>query len=201
MLSIKTLFQKPESVDRYGDPIIDLSYSTFSFNSNISIIATGIVTTDLEMRPDLVAKIYYKDISKIDYLLKFNGISNPFSLEAGTIVLIGDETEMSNCFSSGKIADPDKKQTDIRTKFFDPNRLSKKDAKRLTLIQQKSQTFTNGASNLPPNMADIGSQEIKIKDGVVIFGGDVVANAKDCPTVLSRAVLKSKLISKKIFNT
>ena len=199
MLSIKTLFQKPESTDRYGDSIIDLTYSTFKFNDNINVIRTGIVSSELEMRPDLVAKIYYKDISKIDYLLKFNGISNPFSLEAGTIVLIADENQIGNCFTGSKTTS-EKKQIDIRTKFFDPARLSKKDAKRLALIQQKSQTFVNGASNLPPNMADIGSQEIKVKDGVVIFGGDVVANKKDCPTVLSRAVLKSKLIEKRIFN-
>ncbi len=199
MLSINTLVKKPNTVNQFNEDIVDLTSATFIYKRDVTVIGSGIVTDELEMRPDLVAKIYYGDISKLDYILKFNGISNPFSLESGTILIIGDEKEMDQNFTNNVNTNPEEKQADIRKKFFDENRLSKKDIKRLDLIKKKSQEFSNGASNLPPNMADIGSQEIKVKDGVVIFGGDVVANKDNCPEVLSRAKVKAKLLEKKIF--
>lgn len=197
MLSIDTLVKKPETINQNDERIVDLTAATFVYNRNVTIIGSGIVTSELEMRPDLVARIYYGDVSKLDYILKFNGISNPFSLERGTTLIIGDSKEMESNFTGKSDTDPDKKQADIRDKFFDPNRLSKKDSKRLAALQQKSSQFSNGASNLPPNMAEVGSQEMKVKDGVVIFGGDVVKTS--CPEPISRAVVKSKLIEQKIF--
>ena len=199
MLSINTLVKKPQTVNQNNEDIVDFTAPTFIYKRDVTIIGSGIVTEELEMRPDLVSKIYYGDISKLDYILKFNGISNPFSLEKGTILIIGDVKEMEQNFISEVNRDPETKQVDIRKKFFDEKRLSKKDLKRLELVRKKSDEFANAASNLPPNMADIGAQEIKVKDGVVIFGGDVVADKDNCPEVLSRARVKAKLLEKKIF--
>ena len=199
MISLNTLTSKPIAVNQFNENIIDLTSPSFIYKNDVTVISTGIVSDELEMRPDLVAKIYYGDISKLDFVLKFNGISNPFSLEMGTILLIGDLDEMKQNFSSESNVNQETNQVDIRAKFFDEKRLSKKDVKRLELIKKKSQEFSNGASNLPPNMADMGSQEIKIQDGVVIFGGDVVANKDNCPETLSRAIVKKKLLEKKIF--
>lgn len=199
MLSLDSLIKKPNVVNQFGEDIVDLTSAAFVYKRDVTIIATTIVTDDFEMRPDLVSRVYYGDISKLDYILKFNGISNPFSLEAGTILIIGDQKEMESNFVSTVAQNPGAKKDDIRKKFFDENRLSKKDAKRLELVKKKSQEFENAASNLPPNFADIGSQEIKVQDGVVVFGGDVVANKDNCPEVLSRAKVKAKLLEKKIF--
>jgi hypothetical protein len=198
MLTLETLRKKPDVVNQSNEDIVDLTAATFTYKQDVTVIGSGIVSEDLEMRPDLVARIYYGDISKLDYILKFNGISNPFSLEKGTILIIGDAKEMESNFV-GDVKNVEKKNVDIRKKFFDENRLSKKDSKRLELLKKKSQEFANGASNLPPNMADIGSQEMTVKDGVVIFGNDVVANKDNCPEVLSRAKVKAKLLEKKIF--
>jgi len=152
------------------------------------------------MRPDLVARIYYGDIRKLDYILKFNGISNPFSLESGTILLIGEPSEIeSNFVSSNSTNDSTQKSQDLRDKFFDKNRLSKKDAKRIDLVKQKSKQFQNAASNLPPNFAEQGSTELTVQNGIVIFGANAVPNNTNCPVVLSRAKVKAKLIENKIF--
>ena len=200
MLSIESLVKKPSVVNQFGEDIIDLTSPSFIYKRDVTVKSSCIVTDEFEMRPDLVAKIYYGDISKLDYILKFNGISNPFSLERGTILIIGDVTEMKSNFSSPiSSTNNNKKTDDLRKKFFDVNRLSKKDAKRLELVRKKSQEFQNPASNLPPNMAEIGSKEMTIKDGLVIFGADVVANKDNCPEVLSRAKIKAKLLENKIF--
>ena len=199
MLSIKTLTKKSDGLSANGEDVIDLTSVSFGYNYEVNIIGLGIVSEELEMRPDLIAKIYYSDISKLDYILKFNGISNPFSLEKGTILIIGDKTDLEKNFTNTVGKSKDEKQADIRKKFFDVNRLSKKDVKRLELIKKKSEEFANPASNLPPDFAEIGSKEIEIKDGIVIFGGDVVGNKDSCPEVLSRAVVKAKLLEKKTF--
>lgn len=199
MLSLDTLTKKPNAVNQFGEDVVDLTAATFVYSNEVTIIGSCVVSDEFEMRSDLVAKVYYGDISKLDFVLKFNGISNPFSLERGTVLLIGDQKEMEANFVSNSSQDPAAKSADLRAKFFDVNRLTKKDAKRLALIQQKSSQFQNAASNLPPNMSSIGDQEIKVQNGVVVFGGDVVANKDNCPEVLSRARVKAKLLEKKIF--
>lgn len=205
MLSIQTLLIKPDVTiqKNSGDTedIMDLTFGSFIYSQDVQITGVGVVSTDLEMRPDLVAKIYYGDVSKLDYILKFNGISNPFSLQSGQILLIGDVTQMADNFAPDTVTNNDSTKQDIRAKFFDPNRLSKKDAQRLALLQLKSRQFANPASNLPPNMADIGSTEISVSPtGTVIFGGDVVGTSTtNCPQVISKATVLAKLLQNKIF--
>ena len=40
--------------------------------------------------PRSVSKVIYGDSNKVDYLMKFNGISNPFSIYAGQVIIAGD---------------------------------------------------------------------------------------------------------------
>jgi len=64
----------------------------------------------------------------------------------------------------------------------------------------KSEQRANGSkTNLPPNFAEPGSKELKVVDGKVIFGGDVVPSSENCVDPLSKARAKSKLIENKIF--
>lgn len=195
MLSIDTLNKKPLFTTPGNESIIDLSAPAFVYKNDVAITKTCFVTDDMEMRADLVARVYYGDSNKLDYILKFNGISNPFALQQGTILLIGDAKEMEQNFTK----ETSQKLDDIRKRFFDSSRLSKKDQKRLELIKKKGEG-ASAAANLPPNMAEVGDKEIKVKDGVVVFGGDVVANKDNCPEVLSRAKVKSKLLENKIFS-
>ena len=41
-----------------------------------------------EGRPDLIAAKYYGDVSGLDIILKYNNISNPFSIKSGEILKI-----------------------------------------------------------------------------------------------------------------
>lgn len=198
MLTITTLTKKPEATNAAGEKVVDLSSSTFQFNGDITIVGTGLVSDELEMRADLVAKIYYGNSNKFDHILKFNGISNPFSLEAGTVLLIGDEAQLDACFTKSSSTNSESNKEDIRKRFFDPNKLSKKDAKRLELMKKKSEG-ANAANLTPPNIAEPGAKEISVKDGMVMFGTDVVANKENCPVPLSKATVKAKLLQNKIF--
>lgn len=195
MISIGVLTKKPETtVD--SEKIVDLTSQVLEFKDEIAITKTAIVSEEFEMRPDLVARVSYGNANKIDHILKFNGISNPFSLEAGTVLLIGDEGQLDACFSKPATENT---QSDIRERFFDKNRLSKKDAKRLELLKKKTADVANAATPTTPNISEPGSKEITVKDGIVIFGNDVVANKDNCTVPLSKATVKAKLLQNKIF--
>ncbi len=193
MLLLKTLESKSQ-ITSNNEKIIDLTENTFKYNTNVDAIASVIVTDDFEMRSDLLARAYYGNSNKMDYILKYNGISNPFSIEKGMILLIPDQNAMDANFVPSKSENAEEKKEDIRKRFFDETRLSKKDAKRLELIKKKAENTV-----LTPNMAEIGSKEITVKDGMVVFGNDVVFNKDSCPVPQSRASVKAKLIAKKIF--
>ena len=58
------------------------------FFDNVDIIVEHTVALREEGRPDLVALKYYGDHSYTDLILKFNGISNPFSMSEGDTIEI-----------------------------------------------------------------------------------------------------------------
>ena len=195
MIGLETLRRKPTYIDVNGDESLDLTAGVWKFSEQVDVTSTAVVTQDTEMRLDLIAKVVYGDCNKLGYLMKLNGISNPFSIFAGQIIMAGDLGQMSGHI--GKFAgftDTENEKTDIRSALFDPAKLSKKDQKRLEYIKKKS----NGQTNLPPNFAEPGTQEITVRDGKVIFGDNVVNTKTDCPEPLSRAKVKARLLENKI---
>ena len=61
------------------------------FNNNVKTIATHTVTADEIGRIDLIANAYYRNINKAEFILKYNNISNPFSINEGDVLLIPDD--------------------------------------------------------------------------------------------------------------
>jgi len=196
MIIIDTLRRKKE-ITVNGEQIMDLTSKSFEFIGMQLITGTTVVTDDFVMRPDLISQHIFSDQNKFDYLMKFNGISNPFAINTGDVIFLMDESDMQ--LSRASTATDDNKE-DIRKKFFDPSRLSKKDQKRLDFIKTKASALPNASAQvLPPNFAEPGSQEMKSVDGKIIFGGDVVVNKNNCPEPSSRARVKAKLLENKIF--
>src|SRR3989304_1387862 len=100
MLAIDTLRRKNE-MSKNGESIIDLTTRSFDFRGDVSVYRTAIVTEDFQMRPDLVARVEYGNSNKLDYICKFNGISNPFSLDMGKVLMIGNDDEMKTRKTTG----------------------------------------------------------------------------------------------------
>jgi hypothetical protein len=199
MLFIETLRNKP-IFKRGNDIIKDLTSSSLEFSRDVQVVDAGTVSDEMAMRPDLIARVFFRDANKLDYILKFNGISNPFSIDSGDVILVPDYDDMKGTMKSKKAKDSRESKDEVTKKFFDPERLSKKDNKRLEYLRAKSESMENGSkTNLPPNFAEPGAQELKIVDGKVIFGDDVVPNAERCVDPLSKARAKSKILQKKIF--
>ena len=196
MLYIETLLKKRYITKPNGDTIIDLTFSSLNTDvENPTEVSIIMVSEDLAMRPDLISKAVYGDDSKLDYLLKYNNISNPFSLNTGDILIIPDPFKMAKMFVMPEADVLTDLSTNIKQfNYIDPK--TKKDSKRLELLQLKSQN----KELLPPNINREGDTNIKYKDGKIIFGEDVTnINKANCPETLTRARVKEKLLNNQIF--
>lgn len=100
MLNLKTLANKKTFTKANGEVVVDLIRRAVSF---LGIRAnTGrayIVTEETAMRADLISNYFYQDSSYLDLLLKYNGYSNPFSLNTGDVLTI-PSAEMLGKFGS-----------------------------------------------------------------------------------------------------
>ncbi len=115
-----------------------------------------------EGRPDLIAAKYYGDVSGLDIILKYNNISNPFSIKSGEILKIPTRSPNLKEFKRPKEIE----ENIVKQQFIDTKRLSKKDANRIKTLQKKY-----GKENLlPPNVIPVGKKTYAFKEGKIIFG-------------------------------
>lgn len=76
-----TIDNKPFITDSNGNEIVDLAKSVFKKNaSNPTDYTTYAITKKFVMRPDLVSIAHYGNDTGTEMILKWTGISNPFSL-------------------------------------------------------------------------------------------------------------------------
>lgn len=191
MLGLKTLTNKKEFTKPNGDVVVDLIRRAVSY---LGIRINGgqlyAVTDETCMRPDLISYIFYQKTDYADLLLKYNGYSNPFSLNIGDVIRIPDSATLNKFGAAPTLAEfgPRKKKSNA---VFTPK--TKKDKRRAEYLQKKA----GAAPAVPPNVALDSS--VKVANGKIIFGGDVTSISKqDCPTPISRAKLKETLIKNKI---
>jgi len=82
----KPLFQKPD-----GNVVRDLTQSMFDFRTDDYInFSVYRVPRDYAMRPDLIAQVMYNNTIYTEYILKYNGISNPFTIGEGDVIVVPD---------------------------------------------------------------------------------------------------------------
>ena len=181
-------------IQKGADRIVDLTKASLNFFSNARIRSSVIVDDDMVSRPDLVSMKEYGKDSMYDYILKYNGISNPVSLESGQLLMIPDPDDMDASFKR-----PDSDSNFQMEKKLNPIAIvpkTEKDATRLDFFKQK----TGKNEILPPNVNKPSDQNIKFKDGRIVFGEDVTrVNKENCPETVTRARVKEKLMYKKLF--
>lgn len=179
-----------------GDTIVDLTMSSVDMSVTEPVITNIIaVTEDFAMRPDLIAKTFFGDDGMLDLLLKYNGISNPFSLAPGDLLAIPEPIQMKKMMRMPMADEDIEYSMEVKEfKYFDE--AVKRDNKRMMLLMQKAKN----KELLPPNVNQPGDKNIKFKDGKVVFGEDVTAiNKQNCPETLTRARVKEKLLNNQIF--
>lgn len=169
------------AVSKDGETIVDLtSQSLFYINDDVTIVDQFYVGDDMQMRPDLLSYLGYGNTDYYDYILKFNGISNPFSIDKGDYILIPDLRFMEASLSSPKT---EKQSEDIRKQYLTPEKKEDIDPKRLEFdeavknLRKNTQNANFSKYPLPPNLAQFGDKEATINsNGKVILGDNITKN-------------------------
>jgi len=194
VLRIPILLKKLKAFVK-GEKILDLTRASIAFKREVRVSQAIQVTQDLAMRPDIIAKVAYGDSGMLDFILKFNEISNPFSIQEGDILFVPDLNDMKECFITSPVEIyPSLNPVNAKAKLIAVKNLSKKDQKRLEYLKLIA---TDPIVN--PNEALPGTSETTIRNGVIIFGAD---NTKqECKEPISRVKLKEKLLQQSIFKS
>ena len=146
-------------------------------------------------RLDLIAEDQYGDAKQIEYILKFNGISDPFSVQEGDILKIPYEGQPISKLKRPKGA----VENIVRQSFVDGKRLSKKDKRRVDFLKKKY----NIEEVLPPNMLKTGfsNSEIDSSGEVAITKMGMGVSTPNTTFVSSKANARStvdNIVSKAI---
>jgi hypothetical protein len=151
-----------------GSSKIVFTTPTVVFIKETETIAEHIVTDDEIGRIDLISLKYYRDANYADYILKWNNISNPFSINLGDVLNIPQNTAVLATINPIKMVQKSTDAISIRDQFIDTKRLPIKDAKRIEYLQRKAAQKANGSSQiLPPNILKEGDTNITIGNGTI----------------------------------
>ncbi len=163
--------EKPIFTREDGIKVKDLTASMFNLQSK-NFISYNIyrVPKEFAMRPDLISAAAYNNTLYAEIILKFNGISNPFSIQEGDIILIPNLESAQAVISQQKGTDSDgSKKIRDSYKYIDPLKIPKasNDYKDLQIVSGAKE----GA--LPPNIANENETQITYRNGRVYFSSDV----------------------------
>ena len=163
-----TVDQKPFFVRPDGEKIRDLTQTIFELK-NRNYVAYNVyrVPKEYRMRPDLISQSVYNDSGYAEFILKYNGYSNPFSINEGDIILIPDlDSVQEKLKVSGQGTEADR-ASKIRDsyRYIDPLKRPKKgeEAKKYDEREIKP-------GILPPNITQEGEEPFYKRDGRVYFG-------------------------------
>jgi hypothetical protein len=176
-----TIDNKPYIKKEDGEQIKDLTQSIFNFSSNSAVTFTAYkVPKDFEMRSDLISAAAYNNTVYAEYILKYNGISNPFTIAVNDIILIPNlnqaqaQTRPATSYGEGL-------NTNIirdSYKYIDPTKVPKKEDEVSKFENREFRDpdqVKNGA--LPPNIAPEGEKNITYRNGRVYFGEGIGQSA------------------------
>jgi len=192
----------PASVDRKpiiqledGTEIIDLTIPSQRIIQAQPMINYYLVDNETSMRVDVIAQVTMGSQLHIEKILKFNDISNPFSIDENYILFVPDliYAEINLNTSGGR----DRQKFDIRDQYIDPAKKSKLDpslGKFNERNKPKKADASKTAPPLPPNFANIGDKEIEIKGGKIYLGANVSKNGNEADQPISKSEFLAKLI-------
>jgi len=200
---LSSIDRKPFFKKSDGNTVRDLTKSMFDFQSNnYTSFNMFKIPRDYVMRPDLISQAVYNNTLYAEYILKYNGISNPFTLNEGEIILVPNlESAKKNTKTTGSGSESDDPSKRIRDsyKYIDPSKIPKRDA---DLDKFEDRNFasqrTLNAGALPPNIADEGTSQIVERNGRIYFGEGIGETACLKSGMSSGEFLTKVIKSKKV---
>jgi len=172
---INSLDNKPIIKGKNGETIRDLTQTMFDFKTNSFVTLSAYkVPADFVMRPDLISQAVYNNTAYVEFILKYNGYSNPLSVDKDDVILIPDiNLAQENTKTQGSTAN-DAERIRNSYKYIDPTKIPTTPAE-VTQFENRNLTIKNGA--LPANIAEEGAQQITVRNGRVYFGENIGQSA------------------------
>jgi hypothetical protein len=190
---MKTLQNK--KISEIDDKII-MTEPTLLFPDYIAISQVFNVDSYYAGRIDLISLSVYNSADQVDQLLKFNGISNPFTIAEGDILYIPPIDVLTKTWKKPGIGIAESNL--VRDRFVETKRLPIKDQKRLEYLKRKASLKPNGAKEiLPPNVLPSDKQNVIIENGQLIVGGALPSSGTGLPSSANRTT--ALLTSNKAF--
>ena len=196
-----TIDNKPLYIKDDGEEIVDLTLQSLKIVVDQPMTNFFMVVEETAMRIDVISLIALGSVDNTEMMLKFNDISNPFSINIGDILFVPDimYARMNLAVQAGN----DQQKLDIRNQYIEPEKASKLDpsfSKYNIRNKPKKADASKAGPALPPNFANIGEKEIEIKGGKIFFGPNVSKNGKKCEEPLSKSDFLAKLIKNRLKN-
>lgn len=208
-----TIDKKPTIKDRNGNILIDFIQPLFKKNS-VGVQDYMVRRIDSEkyaMRPDLVSFAMYGSDEYTEYILKFSGISNPFTLCGDDVLKIPNNNEAYGMMAVNSPADDksslNSKEAVIRNsfKYHDPelNAYTKDGQSYRDLKNKKIPSgiidagkITNKTGRIMvPYISEDGKTAVTIRNGYVYFGEDSGLNIAGQNTVQQATNITSAIQS------
>lgn len=172
----KTIDNKPTIIDKNGNEIVDLAKSIFSRSARgLNAYHTVKLNSNFQMRADKVAFAEYKTDKYTEYILKYSGVSNPFSIDKDDVLFIPNPTE-----ADAQMQDLEETQTQninqVQNYYKFTNKDFKSDSTSYDNLANKEipsgrPKFEENAGFMVPYISDEGTP-ITIKNGRIYFGTD-----------------------------
>ena len=146
------LFDLKSEMIKDGIKMIDFLENNFKVSysdSNLQIAKVMLIEDYHLCRPDLISYENYGSVDYIDIILKFNQISNPFSMDIHDFLVIPTLSSGIKFYRQDKLAIT-QSILDTKALFLDPTKASQKDIARLQQLQKIANKRANGASEIKP---------------------------------------------------
>ncbi len=176
---LNSLDTKPFFIRPDGEELRDLTQTLFELkNRNYLSYNVYKVPREYTMRPDLVAKSVYNNSLYAEIILKYNGISNPFTLNEGDVILIPDLDSAKQKMKTPGAGAANDRAAKIRDsyKYIDPLKIPGKDGETKKFDERRisGQKVSSAPENaLPPNINQPGTTQVTPRNGRIYFGEGV----------------------------
>lgn len=167
-----TIDNKPIFKKENGEEVRDLTATTFDMSKYVySDYKVYKVSNSMVMRPDLLSNSAYGTTEYTEMVLKYNNISNPFSIDVDDLIVIPNKDNIMDVVLSST-TDVDDILRLKSYKYIDPTKFPK-DNGITSNFDNRIPTVSNMETVLPPNITDVNEEQISMRGGRVYFGENI----------------------------
>ena len=146
------LFDLKTEMVRDGISKLDFLENNFEvfYGDNFIRLQSAIIVEEEHLcRPDLISWEKYGLVDYVDIILKFNQITNPFSMNIGDVLLI-PTIDSAKRFYKKDLLITSPQIRDTKALFIDPTKASQKDISRLEYLKKIASKRSSGSTEIKP---------------------------------------------------